>query len=227
MTDETRIDALEYVLALEDGDTRRATALRVLDDPDLADAVWEAEAAVAPLGATLRPRAPRKRVWKGLEARLFDAAPSRPRGGRALAVSSALASLFGAASLALGALVAVLLVRPDVILPPAPEAMAAVIGVDGTVTLARVRPGGTVVTAAFAGALPPTRDPELWIVYEGAAPRSLGVMARDGQTVVDLVRMEGQDLSNAQFVITDEPLGGSPTGDPTGPAIASGPIQTL
>ncbi len=62
---------------------------------------------------------------------------------------------------------------------------------------------------------------QLWIAPQpGAAPQPLGVLASDASGVsVTLAAYEPSVINNATFGISLEPLGGSPTGRPTGPVI--------
>ena len=62
---------------------------------------------------------------------------------------------------------------------------------------------------------------QLWIAAQpGAAPQSLGVLGTDDFTVkATLAAYDPAVINNATFGISLEPLGGSPTGAPTGPVI--------
>ena len=68
---------------------------------------------------------------------------------------------------------------------------------------------------------------QLWIATQpGAAPRSLGVLGTDDYTVqATLASYDPAVVSNATFGISLEPLGGSPTGQPTGPVIHAKLLQ--
>jgi anti-sigma-K factor RskA len=68
---------------------------------------------------------------------------------------------------------------------------------------------------------------ELWIATQpGAAPRSLGVLGNDDFTVrTTLAAYDPAVINNATFGISLEPLGGSPTGAPTGPVIHAKLLQ--
>jgi anti-sigma-K factor RskA len=68
---------------------------------------------------------------------------------------------------------------------------------------------------------------QLWIATQpGAAPRSLGVLGTDDYTVqATLASYDPVVVNNATFGISLEPLGGSPTGAPTGPVIHAKLLQ--
>ena len=66
---------------------------------------------------------------------------------------------------------------------------------------------------------------------EGEAPISIGLLSNDETVLIALRRLLSQqdlsDLGSGQLVVTDEPAGGSPSGAPTGPAIASGSLREI
>lgn len=68
---------------------------------------------------------------------------------------------------------------------------------------------------------------ELWLVHDSLkAPKSLGVVP-DGDMEVRALNDSGIDRSmfmNATFAVSLEPMGGSPTGAPTGPVLFSGKL---
>ena len=68
---------------------------------------------------------------------------------------------------------------------------------------------------------------QLWIATQpGAAPRSLGVLGTDDYTVqATLASYDPAVINNATYGISLEPLGGSPTGQPTGPVIHAKLLQ--
>ena len=68
---------------------------------------------------------------------------------------------------------------------------------------------------------------QLWIATApGAAPQSLGVLGTDDFTVqATLAAYDPAVVNNATFGISLEPLGGSPTGQPTGPVIHAKLLQ--
>lgn len=68
---------------------------------------------------------------------------------------------------------------------------------------------------------------QLWIAPQpGAPPQSLGLIEPDDFTVrAALAAYDPQVINNATFGISLEPLGGSPTGQPTGPVIHAKLLQ--
>ncbi|MEM0906743.1 MAG: anti-sigma factor [Pseudomonadota bacterium] len=229
MARDENVEAMEYVLAVMDPQERRAFELALLDDPDLAAQVWQTEEVFAPLHEVLVDRKPPARVKRGIEEKVFGPAPAAQKSAGRFAVAfwRGLASLFGVAAVGAGALVAVLLVRPGVVYEQPVPFVAAIIASDGAVTLARVADDGALVAEPFTLALGDGRDPELWAIYEGVEPISLGLLSATDRAVISLQKIMERGLSGVQLVVTDEPLGGAPQGIPTGPAVGQGPLRQI
>ena len=76
----------------------------------------------------------------------------------------------------------------------------------------------------FAADAPDGRSLELWFVRDGNSQKSLGIM-KAGFTTRSLPSdLDSRDLSGSVFAVSVEPLGGSPTGGPTGPVIYTGKL---
>ena len=70
------------------------------------------------------------------------------------------------------------------------------------------------------------RSHELWVIPADGKPRSLGVMPEAKQSVVRLPSgVSRLMLAGATIAVSVEPRGGSPTGAPTGPVVASGTLE--
>lgn len=71
-----------------------------------------------------------------------------------------------------------------------------------------------------------TRSHELWVIPVGGKPRSLGVLPESGEAFLTIPASSGRLLlAGATLAVSVEPRGGSPTGAPTGPVVASGPLK--
>ncbi|MDQ3139889.1 MAG: anti-sigma factor, partial [Pseudomonadota bacterium] len=69
---------------------------------------------------------------------------------------------------------------------------------------------------------------ELWLIPPAGNPRSLGLVGVDGaQRIVIPVELLRDLSDDASIALSVEPVGGSPTGLPTGPVIASGKLSTI
>jgi len=72
------------------------------------------------------------------------------------------------------------------------------------------------------------RVAELWLIAPDGAPQSLGLLASEhatNLTVPEQLRVYAQ--ARTVFAISLEPSGGSPTGAPTGPVIATGVLSSI
>jgi anti-sigma-K factor RskA len=68
------------------------------------------------------------------------------------------------------------------------------------------------------------RSLQLWAVPRSGAPISLGMVSVDEKAMLKLVAVADQSLSEIPaLAVSLEPMGGSPTGAPTGPILFSGP----
>ena len=81
--------------------------------------------------------------------------------------------------------------------------------------------------APVTGASPSDKSFEMWILPRGQNPISLGVMDGKDVVTIDTDKLIGPDGSRATLAVSVEPLGGSPTGLPTGPVVASGQLQPI
>lgn len=72
---------------------------------------------------------------------------------------------------------------------------------------------------------PMDKSYELWLINpEVGAPRSLGVLRAPGVTKASLQAYDPAVIARSTYAITLEPLGGSPTGVPSGPPILTGKL---
>ena len=73
----------------------------------------------------------------------------------------------------------------------------------------------------------PSHAHELWVIPGDGKPRSLGTMGDGKQMHMRLEEALAELMhQGATIAISVEPPGGSPTGAPTGPVIASGTLRT-
>jgi anti-sigma-K factor RskA len=82
----------------------------------------------------------------------------------------------------------------------------------------------TPVGATNAG----DRATELWLIAAGGKPRPVGLLAGHGPQLLPVsASLRSAEAAKAVLAVSLEPPGGSPTGAPTGPVIASGVIASL
>jgi anti-sigma-K factor RskA len=225
---DPEVFAAEAALGLLGPDERRRAELRLARDPDLAAEVVRWEARFAALGETVPEVAPPAHVWSAIERQIAPPVVQRtPEAAGGL--WSSLAFWRGLTSLSLaGAIAAVALVvaAPEPTPMPLVAALSPadgatfVIAVDQSAGMLRVMPVSLSSTDETV--------PELWIIPEGLAPISLGVVPAEGmpEHAVDPDMMP-HFQTGATMAITMEPPGGSPTGAPTGPVVASGVLTNI
>ena len=99
-----------------------------------------------------------------------------------------------------------------------PGFLAAANPADGTVTV--------VPAALLTGAL--QQSYELWVIPPGGKPHSLGLVdPKRSVKVVVPPELLPHVSADSTLAISIEPVGGSPTGQPTGPVIANGKLASL
>ena len=215
----------EYVLHLLDPQARQAVEVRLAAEPGLRQLVAEWDAHFATLADEFASVAPPAKVKARIEAALF-ADPKRA--GRAWSGWRLL--LGGGFAAALG--LAVLLVTPPADTPDtfAPSFAAEVAAEDQSlVVLASYAPDtGILRIDRQAGAARPGRVLELWLIAEGAdGPISLGVLPAEPAVDISLPATVGDAVAGGTLAISDEPIGGSTTGAPTGDVLALGAVTAL
>ncbi|MCK2184290.1 anti-sigma factor [Halomonas getboli] len=234
MTDRDDIDMLaaEYVLGTLDADERAEVMQRRQADSELDARILEWEARLAPLGDEVEAIAPGPDLLARIERRIEAMEVTSGTGEHEGKVSQldALRRRLrfwrwstGLASAAAVALAAVLIAPVGQTPSEAPfvavfsqddQQPAFMLSVDLDSRRLNVRP----VTAEPL----PDRAYQLWIkdASLGPKPRSVGVLNDDLSLPTDaLSDFDPELLKRATFGISIEPPGGSPTGQPTGPAI--------
>ena len=122
-------------------------------------------------------------------------------------------------------------VRPPVEDPDAPKPVTTLARDDGSPGwLASVDPeDGTVLMVPVPGKPDAEgREPELWLIPPGEAPKSLGIVSIDrSHTVAVPDALRAGLTRGAILAITLEPKGGAPGGVATGPIVAKGDMVLL
>lgn len=221
-------DVVEYVLGTLSTVERESFNSRRRSDPALDAAVRDWEERLAPLCEAVREVQPPDHVYTSLTTRLFGAT-----GGANVTNLSDVRDLkrsvrrWRAATAACAALAAALLAW--VSLAPAPkqdQRFVAVLQKDAgsPAVLLEVDVGTRRLTIRpVSGQEPADKSLELWLIDASlGAPRSLGTLAPNGTTRASLASYDPATIQGATYAVTLEPLGGSPTGKPSGPPILVG-----
>jgi len=238
--------AAEYALGLLDGAEAEDAAVRAAQDPLFAAEVQRWRLRLAPLLEEIAEAAVPPALWPRIAASLGGAAPAASAAARAsndnhsgdrrLAFYRRWSIGATAVAAALG-LFLLLDPRAQPIAPmpvtpaePAAEApMVAAMAAKGSDArlVATWEPGARSLTVAAAGDMPNDgkHSHELWFIVTGAKPRSLGVMPLTGRMHAQLAAEIAAALKQGTVLaVSVEPVGGSPTGQPTGPVVASGAL---
>lgn len=219
--------AAELALGLLEGEERAAALRLVLSDRDFARAVADWRDALAPLFDLVADAAPSADLWSRIEAAL-DRPPAAPRTGFWKGATAAAVAV--AAALA-GVLVLRPALAPQIIEREAPVArLAAPLVPEGTASMvmARYDPAHAMLRIDANTMPDDDRAPELWVIPADGTPRSLGMIEKAGTTEMAMsAELKAWLVDGATLAVSLEPAGGSPTGLPTGPVIASGTLVTI
>lgn len=225
ITDDRTAMAGALALGLLDGTERTAALRRMLADRDFAAAVERWRARTGDLfDAVPEVEAP-PGAWDGIAARTAVQSAVRP-----MSLRWWQGGAVGAGALAAGLALALVWQQP-VAAPvgPASFAVAQLTGdIAGLRIAARYEPASATLRLRTIGMPDTPTAPELWIVPADGVPRSLGQIARSGETVI--VVAEGhRSLINpaASFGLSMEPPAPSPHDKPSAPMVARGAIDVI
>jgi anti-sigma-K factor RskA len=238
--EERDLVAAEYVLGLLEGRALMEARGRVANEPAFAAAVADWEARLAPMAEGFAEASPPGHLWFRIE-RALEAQASGDSTVLRLERRERLWRGWAAGMTAVAAGLALVLAlgwaqpdpRPSA--PPAeqrePALFASLASENGSAALAvAFEPErGTMVVTPTRLLEAPGRDHELWLIArEGAAPVSLGIVRGATPRRMPIsAALRGAVAPDAIVALSVEPAGGSPTGSPTGPVIASGPVRRV
>jgi anti-sigma-K factor RskA len=213
--------AAELALGLLDGEERATALRRVLADPAFAREVEEWRQRLAGLFDDY----PEVAAPESVAARLAQLdssvvpAPSRRARWPIAAMVTAIAAML--------ALFVVLRPTPPVAVAPHHLMVASLMMSDKSaavpamvdMTTGEMRVGDAAMTPAGKSA-------QLWMIGGDGVPKPMGVLASTGPSRMVLPMEKRHALkAGIMLAVSIEPLGGSPTGLPTGPVVASGKLS--
>jgi anti-sigma-K factor RskA len=211
--------AAEYALGALEGAERREAERLLAGDPAFARSVATWQQRLTPLAAHVAPVAPPTDLWRRIEASIAPPAPTavvvpfrrRLRFWQATSVGT----LAVAASLA----AFILLHHPA---QPRVAVLTPVAGGAPVLMATAERDDALVVRPTTSISVPNDKDLELWALAQGEMrPRSLGILPPSGR------QLTAKLTPNTQLLVSLEPKGGSPTGQPTGPVLYGGWLTTI
>jgi anti-sigma-K factor RskA len=219
--------AAELALGVLAGTERAAAEQRAAREPTFARMVAAWEERFAPWAAEVAEVAAPPQVWE----RIAAAINADLRGQKQSSGWWQSLAFWRGLSLATGALAAAC-IGALIYLGNAPQKAPLTAGIDGGghrhfVATVDTRTGSiAVVPAAYSADA--TREPELWLIPADGKPRPLGMLRADRAVTIKLpTDLAALTVGNAVLAVSLEPPGGSPTGSPTGPVIATGKLTSL
>ena len=216
--------AAEYVLGVLSAAERREIQRRLATDSAFRAEVERWEDRLAPLMSEVSAVEPPSHIWRGIEERISVAGKPKSRQPRWESLFFWRSVAFGTAALAAASLAALVYVRT--ITPPVRPMVANVAGMQSSF-IAAIDPASRRLTIIPSSTVKADQHSlQLWLIAPGGKPQSLGLI--ESATPVH-VTLPAQIVvtADATLAVSLEPPGGSPTGQPTGPVIASGKITNL
>lgn len=236
--DERSALAAELALGLLEGAELAEARDLAARDPAFRAEVEQWTGRLAPLLDTVEDKVPAPAIWQSIlamvEPRRSAANDDLPDLRRSIARWRLASGGLGAIAAALALL---LVTRPEPLPTPSPSPqlaesapMVATIAGDDPAPVRLVanwnpRARQLIVTPAMQPEIGSDKAMELWVIPADGKPRSMGVMPAEGPMRGTIDPAMGAMLdSGARLAITIEQAGGSPTGAPLGPVVASGQL---
>ncbi|MDQ0838749.1 anti-sigma factor [Sphingomonas faeni] len=223
------VAAAELALGLLEGEERGAALRRVLAEPGFAAQVEWWRSRLAALFDLWPERGAPPHLAARIEASL-DGAQTPAKATRfawpaLAAITSAIAA----------SLLLFVMVRPEPTVPvsqPIPVArptsvLVAMLGDAKSPVAAVYDPANGMLRVAAGPGVPNARVAELWVIGGDGVPHSLGLLSGRPTKLVPKGVDRGRIAPGATLAISVEPLGGSPTGLPTGPVVATGVVARV
>jgi anti-sigma-K factor RskA len=225
MPEDERL-AAEYALGVLDGAERAAAAQRMAREPVFAALVARWEAHFAPWADEIDEVRPPPHVWERIASAVPAPMPAPPRPNLWQSLTLWRGLTVATAALAAACIAALIYVGSAVRQQPL---VASIDGGGHRHFVATVDPGrDRIAVAPAAFSADATRVPELWLIPPDGRPRPVGLLSADRTVTLTLpAPLAALAKDDAVLAVSLEPPGGSPTGAPTGPVIASGKLTNL
>jgi anti-sigma-K factor RskA len=248
--DADRVQAAEYVLGVLSAEERRAVETRMAQEAAFAREIAGWEERLGGMASYVSPAQPPAQIWLRIEASLGAPSASATAAPGSLWQSLALWRGLAIGSLALAAacVAALFYVGAGYVgtgfvasghgglgsTPPTPPRTPLLVTLTGSQTkqshfVAAIGADGASLTITPTAPLTADkRSMELWLIPQGGKPASLGLIAASQPVQLNVPPQLLQHVgTGATLAVSLEPLGGSPTGEPTGPIIANGNLSRL
>lgn len=222
---EPDIAAAELALGVLDGEERAAVLRRMIAEPDFAREVERWRDHFALLFAGVPEEAAPAGVFERVESRLDGQGKTRRTVNpwKPTAIAASLAAL------AMTAVALRPVKAPPIVAPPSAPMIAAMALTDTNQSQPALYDADAgMVKMPGPMPIPAGRSAQLWAIEGDAAPKPLGTFRETspGMYVAE-AKMGAVIAPGTVLAISIEPMGGSPTGQPTGPVIASGQLTKV
>ncbi|NWA10831.1 anti-sigma factor [Pseudomonas gingeri] len=212
--------AADYAIGLMSAAGRRRFESLMRDDARLRAQVAEWQETLATLTESVPPQPVPDRVWQAIVARIDPQQlhiPARRPFWNWLRATAAIGSLV--VIVALG-----VLYRHD----PISASATLLSGTQQPALRIEAHAGYLQVEPLTLAAVDANRSLELWAIPLDGKPVSLGLVPREGKGRLELSEAHKILLgTSVVLAVSLEPQGGSPTGQPSGPVLYSGPLAAL
>ena len=218
--------AAEYVLGTLRGRARQRFEAIARADPAVAAVLEQWQRGLTPLAERVPGIEPPARVWKAIEARIVPAAAAHGGFWSNVGFWRSLGLMAGGAAAVLLAAFLMLFQGPRgepvfVAVLTAPDAaprMVVSMHMPDTLRVRMVKPWPKAEGKSL----------ELWVMPKDGAPRSLGLVRNEmADTMMPMPPDDPKMRGATMLAVSLEPLGGSPTRQPTGPVLCSGAIAPV
>lgn len=229
--DERDLAAAEYALGVLDADDYVAAKMRYEQDTVFAAAVRRWQHRFSPLYDEIEEEDVPSALWTRVMGGTHLQVSRLARRVAAWRVGAVTATALAAALAAVLVLQPARVAPPQIITrvaPPAPATFAQLVQADGKARIvARFEPASARLRVQ-ASDLPAGGAPELWVIADGGAPRSLGLIDRANEASLAI----GSDVrpllhAGATLAVTLEDAATAPHTAPSGAILASGIIARL
>jgi anti-sigma-K factor RskA len=243
---ERDLAAAEYVLRLVDGEALLAARGRLTGDSAFAAAVEGWGRRLAPMFDGVEDVAPPAAVWGRIEQAIGgegtaandnsdDVVQLRRRERLWKGYAAGMTALAASLALFLGLRVA----QPDAPMPqpqrPAPSAQAPMLvaslsteGGEATLAVTFSPDGRSLLVTPTRMSAVSGHSHELWLMTAAGTPVSLGVIAPDAPRRHSVpAQLVAEVKAQTTLAVSVEPTGGSTTGAPTGPVVATAPLRQI
>jgi anti-sigma-K factor RskA len=242
--EERDLTAAEYVLRLLEGEALLAARGRLTTDTAFAAAVDGWERRLAPMFDGFEEVPPPAQLWGRIEQAIgtegTEAVDNIVRLRRRERLWKGYAGAMTALAAGLALFLGLRIAQPDAPMPqpqqqPGPAAQAPTLvaslsteGGDATLAVTVSPDGRSVLVTPTRMSAVSGHSHELWLIPASGTPVSLGVIAPDTPRRHSVpAQVIAEVKAQTTLAVSVEPEGGSTTGAPTGPVVATAPLRQI